>query len=242
MCADSATLPVLLPGLDELKIEAPDVSWDTELEVIGRTLKHIPADLWNKVLYFGVVIFPVFVCLVIPAWLYRLSLKSTALLWSPLVWAFRPIGRSEDPSQFARRNIHLSIYKFSRIYSSVVICLFGMKIMLWLSLNQLSESMINILGYTFVSRFVVPTQIVTWHIAAAVNAVLTWVIYFKSEAYIHDVSANYGPDPRSMERFFKVTFYFRNIISLYTVFCLIYIAVSLIISSDLPQLRIILLP
>jgi hypothetical protein len=72
------------------------------------------ASVWLAVLLIALPI-------IIPALVYRWSIKMTALIWSPLVWAFRPLAQNENIMVFARKVVDLSIYKVGRIYSGIVV-------------------------------------------------------------------------------------------------------------------------
>lgn len=177
-----------------------------------------------------------------PALVYRWSAKLTALFWSPLLWAFRPMTHGEQSHQFASRILNLSFYKFSRAYSSGILLLYLVKLSIWIKILEITNSNDNHLGSVLIARFIVPDTILTWHLAAVVNSILTWVIFFRSESYLHDLAHKFSASDESMRKFYQSTFYIRNLLSAYSIFCITYISLSVFTMLPLPPLHVVLVP
>jgi hypothetical protein len=193
-------------------------------------------------LAFVVGILYVAIFLYIPAALYRWSIKSTALIWSPLLWAFRPLQEKEDPLHFAAGIATLTKYRISRVYSAIILCLFAIKIYVFIAWFSLPPSVQRLPGWRFISHYLVPDAIPAWHIAAAVNAALTWLVLFRAEKYLHDATGGRPIPTEAMQRFFVISFVIRNILSIYTLTCILYLTFELVGLVELPNLRIILFP
>jgi hypothetical protein len=109
---------------------------------------------------------------------YRYAVKSTALIWSPLLWALRPASSPADIRLTMSRILTSNIYKASRIYSLVVAVAFLGKIYIWIKLGELQK----ILGSSPILEsardFIVLGAIPPWHITSVANAFASWVMYF----------------------------------------------------------------
>jgi hypothetical protein len=183
-----------------------------------------------------------FLLIYILAGLYRWSLKSTALIWSPLVWAFRPIRASESTLQFVRGLLTLSIYRFARWYSGLVLILFAGKFYIWLTWIEIAGKLKVIYGWSLISSYLLPESIPLWHLSAVANGLLTWMIYFRAERYLHLVNSGVAVSDNAMDRFLTVTFYTRNVLSIYTAICTLYITKELAGIVELPTIRLIGFP
>jgi hypothetical protein len=236
LCTDTATLPELLPG-------AADLPGGTEM------LRALPFDFgfWvpeaeTSSAFTWVLAILVSLPILIPATLYRLSLKSTALIWSPLVWAFRPIRNEEDPFVFAKGVVSLSFFKISRTYSALIMVLFVAKLGFFLMWARLDEIFDKTPVRDLLITYLAPASMPLWHVTAMINACLTWIIFFRAEKYIHLAENGVSVSKAAMSSFFKGTFVARNIFSIYTALCTLYIAVRLATHFNAPGLDFLLVP
>lgn len=242
LCTDSMKFPEFIPGTDILVSKLRDGAKDPhlgflDLETLAKSVFLSGRDTFAK--YFvGFLIFSFFL---LPALLYRWSLKSTAIVWSPLLWAFKPISGAELPAHFAKGVVSLGFFKASRLYSAFVLFLFLLKACLWWKLLTFQSDEQDAVLRELIARYVVPDQIVTWHVVAAINGVITWIIFFRSEKYIHDLNGGHAISKIRMRRFFQGSFFLRNFLALYVSFCVLYITTSIMV-HDLPPLRIIFFP
>jgi hypothetical protein len=209
LCTDSALPVEFIPGLNELKLgdQYPNLQMFRVEDTIRRLLEAIRSarkeEKTKKIeisspltkIMITSALFPIFVILIIhyiliyaSALLYRWSLKSTALIWSPFLWVFRPLRGLENLEHFARGITSLSIYRVGRIYSAFVIMLFTIKVGIWVAAAHISDWLARTLGEPLTARLIVPNSIVTWHLAAAVASILTFAIFFKAERYLHDLA------------------------------------------------------
>jgi hypothetical protein len=242
LCTDTATAPEILPGIGEYRnpdTQASHVLYGLDLDHLLDRAREMVSERDFAAATLLVLIFPL---IYIPAGLYRWSLKSTALIWSPLVWAFRPVHPGETTIQFAHGIVGLSIYRFARWYSTIVLALFVGKLYIWVVWLEVGARLSQFYGWTVISSYLVPESIPIWHIAAAVNAVLTWIIYFRTERFLHFVDHGIPTSEKAMDKFFSMTFAIRNALSIYTAVCTLYITKELSGLGQLPGLRFVGFP
>lgn len=240
-CTDIATPPELLPGLDDYKEDDVGIGQFK----VGRMVTAIFSDLGPSRSVAAVSILlgiPYLLIIYIPASLYRWSLKSTAIIWSPLVWAFRPISGADDPRQFARGIINLGIYKIARAYSAVIFLFLCFKAIIFLLWFQITSEMEALPSWKIISSYLLPTSIPAWQVAALINVLLTWWVYTRATWYVHQADGGQQFDLKSAARFFQRTFIVRNILSVYTSLCTLYITVTIATAIRLPALQPIFFP
>lgn len=233
LCTDATTLPELVPGLEAL----PSFS-----DLFILRFADAARDLWLGRARQAAGLTYILMFIYLPASLYRWSIKSTSLIWSPLLWAFRPIQINEDALQLAKRIQFLTIYKISRIYSAVVLILFSAKLYLIVAWASIRAPFERLPGWDTIAHYLVPEAIPGWHVAAAINAALTWLIFFKAERYTFDSSMSANAPDSGMRNFFASSFAIRNLLTIYTTACTIYITFSLVGAIDISKVRVIGFP
>lgn len=238
LCTDSKTVPELVPGIESYasyRVELKDLDDFRISDLIKETFSS-GGEIPDYVFMPLVVVF-----LYVPASLYRWSLKSTAIIWSPLLWVFRPIKGVDNVEHYASGIISVGFYKVSRAFSLLTIALFVGKIYLWVSWTKISPALTAIPNWQVLNSLILPEDVALWQIAALFNAVLTWVIYFYASQYVHDTQDK-TVEHRGAKLFFKSTFITRNILSIYTSLCLLYITFELAHDLEFPTLRFIVFP
>ncbi|MGY3452535.1 hypothetical protein ACVILH_004877 [Bradyrhizobium sp. USDA 4353] len=233
LCTDVTTLPELAPGLEDLA---------TFSEIFIVRFSDVPLEPSLGRAKYAAGLFYLLFFVYAPASAYRWSIKSTSLIWSPLLWAFRPIQAKEDPLQLAQQIQVLSIYRISRLYSAGVLSLFAAKLYLFVAWSSLKETAQRIPGWDTIAHYLVPEAIPGWHIAAATNAALTWVIFLNAERYTLN-GAHYDRAQLSNIRvFLAISFTTRNFLTIYTATCTLYLTITLATAIDVSKIRIIGFP
>jgi hypothetical protein len=185
-----------------------------------------------------IFLLPFLLIILFPAVLYRWSLKSTALIWSPLLWIAGQISEVADLPRFLRDVVRLTFYKLSRLYSGIVILLFAGKIWLFFAFSQVAHSLDSFPGWIVLGHYVLPDEIPLWHMAAALNAVLAWVIFFQAERHMEDSQFSI-PQPDALQNRFKALLVTRNVLSIYTALCTLYITWQITTAFSIPRLRVV---
>jgi hypothetical protein len=174
--------------------------------------------------------------------IFRLSVKSTAIVWLPLLWVIyqsRPGVRVLD-----RVYVQISqpYYKVVLSYSVIVIlamiCKAGLLFAVW---RFWQLEWLGPLGVC-ATRLVAPYDLPIWQATSAVNAVLAWVWYFSAKRHLiaKDTAEAW---PESWLKAEYVAFQvIRTILALYTIFCTFVIGAATAWQTEWPPIHFILFP
>jgi hypothetical protein len=173
----------------------------------------------------------------VPAYLYRWPLKSTALIWSPLLWVAGNIAEVSDLPRFVKNVVTLTSYKASRLYSGVIIIVFGAKIWLYVAFSQIEGVLNSTPGWQVLQFYILPKEIPGWQIAAVANSILAIFIFFQAERHVPDLQGGVK-EISALQRRFRTLLAARNFLTIYTIFCSLYITCDIAAHSTLPRLRI----
>ena len=166
------------------------------------------------------------------AYLYRLSLKSTALVWLPLVYVVQTAFDKTVPVAVQLEEIRESgLWKLTRMLAWLTLALLALKIVIlptvidWWN-SQPWTRVLNV--------YVMPNEIHPWHIATGLNAVITLLgfYYFLDRAprRIREGVWN-GSTILNAVQAFTLT---RGIISIYTIIVGLYLTVIAARSMNWP--------
>lgn len=232
-CLDIFHSPETLPGYISNREKS---AWRNEdyvlpttfLIVIYRDLKA--EDTIGR--FFGAFIYPVFVVpflifIILPAYLYRWSLKGSAVIYLPLLWVVHTFAGGEIGKRL-RGVKDLSFHKLRRWFGVLVIAILLSKVFLFTYWEYIYQWGLQADPYGFVALFVAPLELPRWQIASALNGLFAWIVLFIAEAALH------GKDQEpSLEVGKGYTFAIRvfwllgSLLTLYTVSILIYNAMTL---------------
>jgi hypothetical protein len=244
LSTDSATYPELLPGLHHYLDINPLSSLDniSVLRLVGIFRPSFGDDKgFVKTLIVGAILL-LFVIIYTPAIAYRWSVKSTAVIWSPLLWIFKPFKGPESLMHFARGVVTLAVYKITRAYSILILCLFTTKVTTWIFWHYWENTLRKIPGWFIVDSYLMADRIALWHITAAVSSFLSLWIWVQATEYIHDFESGKDVPTAWFERVFRASFVSRNFLGVYTALCTVYITISIASKLDLPPLHILVFP
>jgi hypothetical protein len=160
----------------------------------------------------------------LPAWLYRWSVKGTAVLLGPLVWTVYD-ARGRTPQVICESKF----YEAVRLYSLAVLALFFVKItsLMGMPLGDLVAEWAPRLverarDNPVLSAFIVPDCIPWWQMLLLANALLTWILYFYA-----DRLRLRGTNHSSLS-LLELGFAVRSLFAVSAIFGLVHISVSLI--------------
>jgi len=164
---------------------------------------------------------------------YRWTLKSTAIIWAPLIYMS---GGIYDKTLSITDKLQLikdsRIWSFAYIYSLAIIVLIFSKVMVfdvWYSVESQHSSIAIFNAYT------TPGQLHVWHIASLFNALLTvgFMWFFLDKTYL--LVKEGRVDPVVVKK--KLAFFLivRGLVSYYTIVVGLYIAIDLVLKSRLPN-------
>jgi hypothetical protein len=167
LCTSPKQEPEIVPGLGSSK---PEFSFKS---LTGRYKSHLRGD-WMD-LFAGRKAFGFFLIMwFLPAWLYRITLKSTAWFWWPIAFMGADLRRAKDPDEFYRTTISSLWAKTSFTLAGATIIAF-----LWVNLvrsGALLESnpLLTVLGYFIIVDFSLPP----WQILTVLVAGLSVLVVF----------------------------------------------------------------
>jgi hypothetical protein len=157
---------------------------------------------------------------------FRFSLKSTAIIWSPLLWIFwnLPLKRSIINHFILIKT--QDINKFIRFYSVVIIILFSIKLYVYINLSRIADGVKRYILETNLTPYIEPKSIPSWQIASATNAIITWGIYLFADSYLKslDVGDYERLSPHTTRWILGSAIFVRCMLSLWVIYCLLYLA------------------
>jgi hypothetical protein len=181
--------------------------------------------------------------IILLALMFRFAVKSTALIWLPLLW----IIRQSQPGKQVLDRIFVQVnqpwYKVMLGYSVMVIVAIFFKVALIFGVWRFPPlDWLGPLG-VFGTRLVAPFELPLWHITSAFNALLAWVFFFLAKHHLvaKNFSTEAWPEPWIKREYvaFQVV---RTTLSLYTIACTFYIAAATAWQTEWPPIRLILFP
>jgi len=173
----------------------------------------------------------------IPPYFYRWSLKSTAIVWFPLLWALRPAIKCNEPlnNQLVYQ-LRSDWFWLIRIASILAIAGFCSKIALltwwsgfaeWWNSNGFLQSM---------SIVVQPTVIPKWQLVTVANSVLAIILWFYLRDRVGRIKHNLEVAEVEVRVFLSVTYFFRRLFTCYTIPCIFYLFAREAFSWNYPTL------
>lgn len=162
-------------------------------------------------------------CYVI-AYLYRFSLKSTAILWLPLLYVVRTtfdeslsvLARLEDVRESA-------VWKLIRFTAWCILLLLAVKVLL---LPNVIEWWISLPWAPILNVYAMPNIIHPWHIATGFNAVMALLGYYLFLDRAPRFITNGAWSESSVANGIRAFTFFRGIVSLYSIVVGIYLTIA----------------
>lgn len=230
-CVDSFHPPETLPGYEPKTHqdwnEAEHFLYPHEFILSTAQKQEEEEEAFLKVLVWLITpfIFSGFILfLVLPALIYRWSLKGSSLIYLPLIWIVRLTTR-ENVKRLLLDIRDLTFHKLRRLLGLFMIVFLISKLFVAAIWDYLSATWLKMDPYGFVAIFVAPTEIPRWQIASATNGLLVWITLFIAEFALRDqresdVSKGYVIAIRSI-------WFIGSILTFYTIAILIYNAWTL---------------
>jgi hypothetical protein len=176
--------------------------------------------------------------------IYRWALKSTSIIWSPLIWVIAS-ARTIGPVRFRLYEIcNVAMYKVMRLYSIVILLAFAWKMAVMFGWARLSAAVASSTIATLIMHYVAPSQLPLWQISAAVSALLAWGLYFLADVHLRAIEI--GNPNRASETAIKrqigAITVVRNTLALYTAACMLYITWQVAAGIEWPVVELVLFP
>ncbi len=223
------------PDLLAIRREDPPVYDDLDVGDVIKSFLFIPKRLEQAPRWlFGLVVTSL---LIVPAFAYRWSLKSTAIIWFPLLWGMRSVRRAGK--SFPE---YLSAY-VRNPFSVIVLCVSIAAIVTFLAKIILLSEWSGFVAWwngtqlrQVLSLYVAPAEIQVWQMAMFINSWIAIAMYLLAVWYLVMVKHRQITTETAPRRVFHVGQYIRPILSCYTILCMLYITIRAASDWNLPAL------
>lgn len=264
MCTDSLHPPEILPGIETSQTEESlsifvfsrfkndffdfeFTKYKLNLDFVFRSKLSLNSLLalarllisFSKVLLMDFACFLIVLVMYSPSIIYRLSLKSTSIVWSPLLWI---IPKATPKTKLITRLKLINKSSWGRLLlfiSIIVFILFVFKIAFYMGVIEFNELPSKYRILSKFELFVESNKIPRWQVASALNSLLAILLFlFSSNKLIHFETGelNESEDYPFIDRTLRITTVIRTTLSLYTIICLFYIVLYNASLFDLPPL------
>ena len=248
---DFARPPDVLPFPDRLEWKRPDFPMAGDLcgglpgkqwfSLVSRRLDRlfsppIRITLWT-------------LSFLAPAVCFRLSLKSTALIWAPLIWAVSPTKPADEEWR-----AHLKLRATSdfscivAIFSIVVLLGFISKYGLFIAEHELARHFAAWQSWfgpglgEFAAAFFRPGEFPIWQFASAINSVLAIILFLKFRSWLRRAEVNLPMPDARIDQTLAAMYFFRRLLTSYAVICNGVIAFQLARKLPMPEIGSRLFP
>lgn len=240
LCTDFFAIPELIPGIENIDRDGAKLElfrfrnlvstsihlvMGKEGSIISKNEKHghSPIEIIAVILF------------LFPCYIYRWSLKSTALIWSPLLWILRePISGNLA----FRLNLitESAAYRTARYYSILILILFLIKMYIWFTWHKVAETWQTITGINTINAYLAPKEIPIWHLCALINTLSALFVYYMADWFLQKYRHGQPVPENVIERVLHIHKTISRPLSLYIIACNLYITVHLALKIKWPPL------
>ena len=185
LCTDIGAAPEIIPHIE-------DISVSDRSGLYLYTLGHLKSFVTRK--YSGIapiahrfemaLMILAYMTVGLSALVYRFSVKCTALVWFPFQWIRKPITDPSAIKPALLKVLKLKISDIGRTVSLITIVLFAVKLVIFYCAIELKSRYAESHEIErIIDVFIVPDRIPIWHLAAVINALLTWYLFFVCDRY-----------------------------------------------------------
>lgn len=182
---------------------------------------------------------------------YRWSIKSTAVIWFPLLWALQPTKPADRSWEtYLRVEADLKKPQLVAVVSVVTLALFAFKYILWVVRHNLavhgeawrdwihnwSPALADSSLCDAIIAWVRPGAFPLWQIAAVLNSVLGVFMWLRIRRWLAEFKNKTSSTDESIAHTFKVTFFFRRLLTSYAIVCNGFIAWHLVRKLPVPPI------
>jgi hypothetical protein len=222
LCTDFGAVPEILPGTETMPFKG---------EIVGKFGGiFFDRKFWQEFLttplYLNIPTIIVHLSALIISFSYRWSLKSTALIWSPLLWYMRPIYPAADLEYRLAQILQLAMSKVSLWYSAFFVCLFLAKVYILAYAGKYMAVIDRILGWPLLRSLFEPAGIPLWQLVAVLNATSAILIFFVADYLQHALKHGRQLPVQAIIGTDRIVSNFRNTATCYTLLCTLYVSVQ----------------
>ena len=179
----------------------------------------------------------------LPPLCYRWSLKSTAIIWFPLLWALRPVNPSDEPLK-----VRLSLFEKSDLFriilfvSAAALLLLAGKVVFWNELSQAAKTWNESIGGRILTIHAAPGVIEWWQLATALNSTIAIGLWLYVRSWLRHDDVGVPRRETVVEPLLGWGLFVRRLLTAYTITCVVYLYVREATTWQLPELGGKLLP
>ncbi len=175
--------------------------------------------------------------LIVPPFLYQLALKSTAIIWLPLLWALRPIA--EKGTRFSNGLHLLAVDPLKPVVmaaSEFTLLAFPTKLYIAARSANFVEWWNQTSMHRLFALYVVPEKIPVWQVAMFVNSILFFVTWYVVSSALIRVRADLPVSESVIGGAVQSLYFVRRLLTTYTIACTFYILFREVATWSLPPL------
>jgi hypothetical protein len=174
----------------------------------------------------------------LPPFLYRLSLKSTAIIWFPLLWALRAVAPSDQPLKAKLRLFEKSdLLRWVVLpASAAAIALFALKLTFWNELTHAAATWNASIGGRILTIHVAPGVIEWWQVATFLNSLMAFGLWLFARSCVRHIEEGVARSEEFVERVLAWALFARRLLTTYTILCIGYLYVREAMTWNLPPL------
>ena len=237
LCTDVHCLPEIIP---KYNLQGSDSL--CRIPILGaamwESLRHGPRGIMffvNAMLYF--------ITIIVASFLYRWTMKSTAIVYTPLLWlVWSTFRKMPDIAAGLRRLRGGDLTKVVVFYSFIVIGGFVVKFILMVKWDNFAAWWNSTPLTDFLSIYVAPAEIPLWQLAAFINAFWAIGIFIFAGEALWGMDSGTPWSPKRVEFVLRVSSFGRCVLTLYTITCTVYLTVQEASSWNFPTLGTKLFP
>ncbi len=173
----------------------------------------------------------------LPAILYRWSLKSTAIIWFPLLWALREVAPSDKPLR-ARLSLFekSDLVRFVLLVSAAALLAFALKLWFWNEAAHAAAAWNETLGGRIATIHIAPGVIEWWQVATVLNSAIAIVLWLYVRSCLRHIKVGVPRREVAVERVLGWTLFVRRLLTTYTILCVGYLYFREATAWQLPPL------
>ncbi|MCH8831070.1 MAG: hypothetical protein IID45_15980 [Planctomycetes bacterium] len=179
----------------------------------------------------------------LPPLLYRLSLKSTAVLYLPLLWIVLSTFRAISGVEAALTRIrHTDVSRIITAYSVLFLLTMSFKIVCMIGWRNFTEWLESSDLGQLASIYVQPIEVPWWQVSATVNSFVALGLFWYSGEILFRIEHEEPWSETFVENVLRSTTFVRCALTLYTISCTLYITIRAASAWELPRLGTKLFP
>jgi len=182
--------------------------------------------------------------------MFRFSVKSTAVVWFPLVWAMAPV-KKDDRTWIQHLAIEQDrgIPQFVAKWSWFCIAVFVLKYVVW-AIRYEGAALVDSIGLWLakwgfgtvtenvqaIAELVRPGAILWWEIGVVANSMLGLTYWWLSRTWVAESRHGVSVSDSKIESFTRWIFFFRRPLTLYLIICNGYIVLRMARYLPVPEI------